>query len=265
MMGKWLEEHKPMLFRDLVSDYFDNRIFWKKLLETFQTSGQLPYPMLEHWVGSETRKGKLWNLKDQCHRLLRNNDLQRGSLLKYFFDWIIGSIFHQCMKLKEDVYLLEAYAPRYEKITGRLDLNSSIAQTVQEMEHRINTIRTSLKKELEEVASLFQAADRHLLRLFPQHAHNALLARFMIHDRNKIEQVYGKNSLDSILEAMYPAGRHEAYYMAGISYLEGGWYEEAAYLFQTGLAIAPGHEGLRKALAEARNREEQKNTRSTNE
>ncbi len=255
MVGKWLHERKTMLFRDLISEYLDNRIFFDEIMQTHHKTGRIQYSMMEHWVGSETHKGKLWTLKDRCHNLLRN-DKEKGSIMGYLFDWTIGSIFHQCIKLKEDVYQLEAYAPQYERLTNGEDPNSKIVETLHEMELRMNVINTSLKRELEEIASLFQAADGHLVRLLPHHSDNSLLVRFLIHNRNKLELVYGKDALDRILTDMYPSGLHEAYYMAGLSYLEGGWYKEAIYLFQTGLAMAPGHKGLRKGLADARISEE---------
>lgn len=257
MVDKWLDERKGMLFRDLVSEYFHNRLFYEDILEAFNKAAIVPYSMMEDWVGSETHKGKLWNLKDSCHRLLRS-EKERGSILEYLFDWTIGSIFHQCMKLKEDVYQLEAYTPKYESLTNDEDPEGKIAGILKEIEQRMNAIKLSLKGQLTEIASLFQTSDGHLLRLLSHNADNALLVRFLIQNRNKVERVYGKDSLDRILTAMYPAGHHEAYYMAGLSYLEGGWYEEAIYFFQTGLAMAPGHEGLRRALADARMREEQK-------
>ncbi|MBW2145544.1 MAG: hypothetical protein JRG73_00970 [Deltaproteobacteria bacterium] len=256
MVGKWLHERKTMLFRDLVSEYLDNRIFFDEIIQNHQKTGRVQYSMMEHWVGTESHKGKLWTLKDRCHYLLRN-DKEKGSILGYLFDWTIGSIFHQCIKLKEDVYQLEAYAPQYERLvdgeypTGKLD------QILREMEQRMNVISTSLKSELAEIASLFQTADAHLARLLPRHSDNSLLVRFLIHNRHTVERVYGKDALDRILIDMYPPGLHEAYYMAGLSYLDGGWYKEAMYLFQTGLTMAPGHEGLRKSLAEVRIREEQ--------
>jgi len=256
MIDKWLEERKTTLFRDLVSEYIENRLFFEEIFEIHNKTGRMHYAMIEHWVGSESCKGKLWALKDRCHRLLRSEKKQE-SILEYLFDWTIGSIFHQCMKLKEDVYQLDAYVPQYERLTNGENTNGNIAGIIKEMEHRMNAISTSLRGELEEVASLFKTADAHLLRFLPQYSDNSLLVRFLIQSRNKFERVFGTQSLDHILTAMYPAGRHEAYYMAGLSYLEGGWYKEAVYLFQTGLAMAPGHEGLRKALADARMSEEQ--------
>jgi hypothetical protein len=257
MMGKWLEERKTMLFRDLVSEYFENRLFFEDVFEAHNKTGRVQYSIMEHWVGSETHKGKLWTLKDSCHRLLRGEKKQE-SILEYLFDWTIGSIFHQCIKLKEDIYQLEAYAPQYERLTNDDDPNGKLAGILKEIEQRMKTISTSLNTEMGEVASLFQTADGHLLRLLTRYTGNSLLIRYLIQNRNKVERIYGKDSLESILTTMYPSGLHEAYYMAGMSYLEGGWYEEAVYLFQTGLAMAPGHEGLRRALAEARVREEQK-------
>jgi len=255
-MGKWLDERKNILFRDLVNEYFDNHLFFEDVLEVHNKTGHVPYSMMEHWVGSEAHKGKLWALKDRCHRLLRG-DKGQESILEYLFDWTIGSIFHQCIKLKEDVYQLEAYAPQHERLSNRDDPSGNLAGVLKEMEQRMQTVRASLISEMEQAVSLFRTADDHLLRILTRHTDNTLLIRFFIQNRNKVEHVYGKGSLDHILITMYPAGRHEAYYMAGMSYLEGGWYEEAIYFFQTGLAMAPGHDGLRKALAEARIREEQ--------
>ena len=60
--------------------------------------------------GTENSKGPLWRLKDSCHLVWPEGEAEQdasGSLV----DWLIGSIFHEAMKLKENIYLLNRYGP----------------------------------------------------------------------------------------------------------------------------------------------------------
>ena len=103
MSGRWLDERKTMLFRDLVSGYFENRLFFRDVLKTHKKTGRLRYSIIEHWVGTETRKGKLWIFKDRCHRLLRS-DKEWESILEYLYRIrphgpLLGQVLHDRFRL----------------------------------------------------------------------------------------------------------------------------------------------------------------------
>ena len=90
MKTQWLEQRKDIFVRNLVQDYLKN--YFDGVQAQYKKEGSLPYSMLDIWVGTETDKGPLWNLKEQSHRLYRKN---RSSISLYenLFDWVVGSIF----------------------------------------------------------------------------------------------------------------------------------------------------------------------------
>lgn len=66
---------------------------------------------LRQWtivLGTENNKGALWQLKDRCCQLWPREDRsQPASGVR--LDWLIGSLFHEAVKLKENLCLLNNY------------------------------------------------------------------------------------------------------------------------------------------------------------
>ncbi|MCI5122742.1 MAG: hypothetical protein D3908_16455, partial [Candidatus Electrothrix sp. AUS4] len=59
-------------------------------------------------IGEETDKGPLWTLRELCRRVWPEGEHEEdveGSLV----DWLMGSIFHEAIRLREDVHILNNY------------------------------------------------------------------------------------------------------------------------------------------------------------
>ena len=96
--NQWFKERKDLFFKDLVHNFLESRIFFNDLYRHYKKTDTIPFERMDFWVGSETKQGPLWNLKDNCHKLFRKTGL-KISLSEYLFDWTVGSIFHEAMKL----------------------------------------------------------------------------------------------------------------------------------------------------------------------
>ncbi len=59
-------------------------------------------------------KSSLFRLKQMCHDLFRNG--VEVSYKEKFYDITVGYIFHEAMKLRECIYQLEYYKPRYNML-----------------------------------------------------------------------------------------------------------------------------------------------------
>lgn len=250
MVRKWIRERKDILFRDLVDDYINVRLYFNEIEKQFENKGEIPFKKMNEWVGTETKKGLLWNLKDDCHLLLRDNS-ERTGIYEYLFDWIIGSIFHNCMKLKEDVYQQEAYKPEYGTISKEGDRDEEVKKILKEMKSIHENVQKLIPQEFEAIKRLFKRADRHLLYLLSSLADNGLLARYILENKGKIENALGKGAVQKILKSMYKNKPERVYYVAGLSYLEGGWFDKAIDTFSAGLKINPESEEMKKAIRTA--------------
>lgn len=62
-------------------------------------------------AGTEECNGRLWQLKDLCHRIWPQTG-QEHAMHGMLLDWTVGSLFHECLKLKETLYFLENHGAR---------------------------------------------------------------------------------------------------------------------------------------------------------
>ncbi|MFH1624180.1 MAG: tetratricopeptide repeat protein, partial [Pseudomonadota bacterium] len=209
--------------------------------------GRVKFQKMTSWVGTELKKGPLWDLKDLCHSLFRDRKSEIG-VCEMLFDWILGSIFHECMKLKEDIYQIEAYWPRYEEIQENEALPLDIREMINEYGFVIKKTEEDLKGEMERINYLFSKATFQLRNLLPNYSKNGLLIKFLIENPTIVDRVFGKNSLDQIFDSMYQRGYEDAYYVTGTDLLEGGWYEKAIEFFEKVLEINPSNAEARESL-----------------
>jgi tetratricopeptide (TPR) repeat protein len=237
MVNQWLEERKDLFFKNLVHSFLESKIFFDELYKHYKETSSTPFEKMDSWVGNEMKKGPLWILKDNSHNLFRKSE-SKISLSEYLFDWTLGSIFHEGVKLKEDVYQLEVYLPSYDKIDTSQDTDE-IKEILEEYFTVIDKATTNLDSEMESIHYLFLKASERLRELLVNHTHNGLLIRFILENKKLVEKPLGKNSTRDIISSLYPDHPEKAYYTAGKRCIEGGWFEQAAKHLKKALAINP--------------------------
>jgi len=220
MENSWLESRREFFLRNLVQDFFDAAIYFDRFCNEHMLTGLVAYSALDAWIGTELKKGPLWNLKDQCHRLFRNNE-QSSNLYEHLFDWCIGSIFHETIKLKEDAYQLETYRPLLELDVYRQD--KTFASIIDEYRTVIENARGSLDDELFRIRQLFEKALAHLKSIFPAYRNNMLLVCFLLDNgRLLAHKSFGRGYGKALLSAMFPDGLHSAYLSAAVHCIANG-------------------------------------------
>jgi len=221
----WLESRRDVFLRDLVQDFIEAKLYVDMLRAEHRTTATLPYNMLDAWIGSEIKKSALWNLKDQCHNLFRNSGT-KSNLYEHLFDWTIGSIFHEAIKLKEDSYQMETYKPLLEQ--GIYKQNAELSRIVGDYFEVIENARKNLAEELERINHLFSKALLHLVEILPLHRDNILLVRFLLDNTKKLsEKVFGKKTFNQIVHTMFPEGLASAYLCVAEKCIQSGWYRDA--------------------------------------
>ena len=249
MENRWFEERKDLFFRNLVHSFLESKIFFDDLYQYYKNNDTIVFERMDFWVGSEIKKGPLWNLKDNCHNIFRNSE-SKINLSEYLFDWTLGSIFHEGMKLKEDVYQLEVYLPSYNKIDTSKG-PEEIEEVLEEYFTVIDKATRNLDAEMESIKHLFLKAVERLKELLTNHSHNGLLVRFLLENKKLVEKALGRNSLKEIISSLYPDQPERAYSTAGKSCFNGGWFKEAKAYFKKALAMNPNCKDTKQHLKEA--------------
>lgn len=249
MKNSWIATRKDIFIREMFRDFLDARLYFNNIRDEFENSSSMPYHMLDTWVGSETRKGALWNLKDQSHRLFRTGK-SKSNLYEHLFDWTIGSIFHESMKLKEDAYQIESYKPLLELEIAGHNENKELSKIITEYFSLIEKARKNLRDEIKRIEDLFGRAIFHLRIMFPLYGSNIQLLRLVLDNRQSIETVFGKESFDQILCSMFPDGCTKAYIAAAEYCIKNGWYGDAQTYLKQILPADKHHERSCELLKE---------------
>ena len=245
MKKYWIEQRKDIFVRNMVQDFFSAKSYFDGMKTHLRKKAVLPYSMLESWIGTETDKGPLWKLKEQSHRLYRNNSASI-SLYENLFDWVVGSVFHEAMKLKEDTYQIESYKPLLEMALKDDSTRDDISRIVQEYYAIIDRANISLKEEIISIDELFEKGLLHLRLLIITYKNNALLLRFLIDNKKITETMLGHGSLHEVLLEMFPAGVHEAYILMSESCMQNGWYNQAQKYLKTAMRTGAAQKGLKE-------------------
>jgi tetratricopeptide (TPR) repeat protein len=209
MRNLWLKSRKDIFIRDLVRDFHEAKVFFDTLNARRHTVSTIPYNQVDTWIGTEIKKGSLWNLRDLCHRLFRSTG-KNNNLFEHLFDWTIGSIFYEAIKLKEDAYQLESYKPLLEQeaVKG----NKALSKIIDEYFSVIERSQENLNIELDRINELFQKAIFHLKEILPLYKDNVLLIRLLLDNQKKLsDHIFGKESCMQLLSRMFPDGLHHAY------------------------------------------------------
>jgi len=222
------------------------KLFFDRLYDTYKQSGRLSFQELEIWIGTESNKGSLWYLKDNSHLLFRNDSSQLF-LCERVFDWTLGSIFHESMKLKEDIYILEVYQKEGRLFTegAHISKNADTQGLLEEYQIMITRAQESAHAEMDNIGYLFARGMEQLQKLIARFKEDGLLIRFLVENEDLYEAVYGLGSFRRLCESMYDRGLEDAYLQAGRNYRKGGWYEEGLLILEKALALNPDNEDLR--------------------
>jgi hypothetical protein len=189
----------------------------------------LSFGTMEEFV-DDRGKSSLYRLKEMCHELFRNVD--EATYREKFYDITVGYIFHEAMKLRENVYQLEYYKPQYETLVNSDELTALEKKIIHEFDLLIRKAEKRLKEGLKEVRVLLKDLVVQLKDLLKLYRNNYLLPRFILENEKPLVKIYGKKGFAELLNDMYAYGRSTLIYKAAQSYLESEYYGSARLLFQ---------------------------------
>lgn len=207
------------------------------------TSGPMHIELLRQFtvtVGTENDKGPLWQLKDLCHQVWPRKD-QNQSLQGIIFDWLIGSLFHECVKLKENLYLLSHYGGK-EALLAPLSHSFKGAPSPSFGEDPLEKTRVlmgqgmgEIARQMERVGFLFGQVSYLLRRIVPDLIENRLVIRLLAEQERLIRDLWGE-SLEELLAAACNGSEASGLCAAAEAYFRGQWYRQSLGLYKRALA-----------------------------
>jgi len=222
-----LEKKQVDLIRESICVYMKCAEYRALLREN-----RLDFANIEEFV-DDKGKSCLYRLKEMCHELFRNSD--QASYKEKLYDITVGYIFHEAMKLRENLYQLEFYGPDRDKVPFQLtDLEKKI---VREIEALTNKSRKKLNEGVKEVKILVIELAGQLRDLIQLYKDNYLLPRFIFENEKSFVSIYGRKGFAKLLSYLYGDGRETLMFKAAKSYLDSEYYETARSIFRKISAI----------------------------
>jgi len=224
---------------DVIRAFFLAKVEFDDLLAGYRRDNTMDFPRLHRFL----EKG-MFELKEECHFLFRSpdrnttDDIQPQDL----FDVLIGSIFHELMKIKECAYQIQQYGPMYRKMRAAkrgTKLTVREASFLDACNKINNRAARSMRSDIDSAEELFRDACEHLEHMLPDLHTNRPLARMLIENRELVEKAMGADAVERLLAGMFSGQLDEAYLAAAHEYLDGGWYAPAQKAAEKALQINP--------------------------
>lgn len=231
---------------EIVRGLLLSEVAFREIYKKFK-GGRLHFTDIEAWV-DDKGKSLLYNLKEQCHSLYRYREKMSLHKNQWVLDLVIGSIFHEAMKLRENIYQMEIYQPRYLQYKSKVGRTSYERDYLQQFERIILRAKQGVAEGMEETRSLFQDALAQLIDLFKESGRNTFLVRFLLENQKLLQKVYGSKKTKEIFNLMFNKGILDAYELAARSYLESEHYDLSSHYFLKASRMAPHHPDLQFLL-----------------
>jgi len=213
------------------------------------STGSIPFAEVDSFV-----ENQLFELKEECHWLYRRQERAEAAEAStaVLFDILVGSIFHQSMKVKENAYQVERYAPKYAALRKSFQVVEAPKQVetfLREGERIIARSRRMLQQEFAYAVELFNEAAIVLRHVIVENRDNPLLVRTLIENQELLEAVYGPRSLERLLGEMYDGHPAGGYVAAAGSFFEGGWLDRARELCKRARKLDPRNKQAAQLLS----------------
>jgi len=171
----------------------------------------------------------LFRLKEICHELFRNSD--EAHYKEKLYDITIGYVFHEAMKIRENLYLIEYYRPFSDNKVSD-SLTEMEKKIVREIEILTKRAEIRLKEGIKEVKILIFEIIKQLRSLIKLYKNNYLLSRFIFENEKTFISIYGRRDFEKLLNGLYEDGREALIFNTAKSYLRSHFFDIARLLFR---------------------------------
>ena len=231
-----MEREKQNKICDLVIGFYRVKKKFGEEFGRYEKSGKFNFSLLD-----ELEKD-LYRLKNRIHAVFRYGEEETLDR-EHLFDLIIGSIFHEALHLKEYIYTLDSYEPRYKLLDQkerRVRIDSHQDDFIKYSREILMEAKENLPKKAIEVRNLFEDALSLLEGILRKYRGSKRLIRVLYLERELLSSIYGKDGLENAYRIMYKGGPMEGYFRVGASFLKNGFYELAVKTFEEALNASSG-------------------------
>lgn len=227
-------EKKNWIILEIVRDYLYSYIHFQSIYNQYKAQ-TLNFDDVEKFVTDKDPTLPLFNLKESCHILFRYQGEEECSDEEKLLDLAVGSIFHEAMKIRENLYLLEIYKPRYLQIQNSQESSDYKSNLLQEFTKIALRTEKRLAESILETKRLLHDTLKQLAHLLPRYKDNQVLMRFVLRNKELLQRAFGKRKGLQVIADMYSGGLGEAYDVEGRGYLTSEHYDLAAEFFNRAL------------------------------
>lgn len=231
---------------EMVRSFLLSEVAFQEIFKKYKES-DLRFSDIGNWV-DDKGQSLLYDLKEQCHSLFRNMGKEPGHKNEWLLDLAIGSIFHEAMKLRENIYQMEVYRPKYLQYKLKVGKSAYEKDYLQQFERIISKAEQGVAEGMEETRSLFRDAMAQLVDFFKENSKNPFLVRFLLEHQTLLQRVYGSKRMREIFDLIFDKGLLDAYNLAGRSYLQSGHYDLSSLYFSKALKMDTHHRDLQFLL-----------------
>lgn len=216
--------HSRAAVVDIARDFLAVHRELRRIAE-HEATGSLRFGEVRSFVGDDERS-VLFRLKERCHALFRS-DASQGNLeigASALFDLAVGSLFHEAMKLRENLYQAAVYAPKVAALraTGVADEGGLL----REFDKLVAEARSRLAESVAEARVLLAQTTAQFRVLLRSQAANGLLARFVVENSAALAEAFACSE-DAALADLHGSAA-AAWRRAASSYLDSGFFAEAS-------------------------------------
>ena len=237
-------DKKNWIILEIVRDYLYSHIRFQSIYKKYKAH-TLSFDDVEEFVTDKDPTVPLFNLKESCHMLFRYQGEEHCSDEEKLLDLAIGSIFHEAMKLRENLYQLKVYKPRYLQIQDSQQTSDYERNLLQEFMKIGAKTEKRLAESMTETKRLFRDTLEQLAHLLPRYKDNAVLIKFLLRNKDLLQQAFGRRRGLKIIADMFSGGLGEAYDVEGRSYLASEHYDLAAQFFSQAQKYRAQDQGLK--------------------
>ncbi len=232
---------------DIVRDFLAADQLMRSLFARHRRN-ELRFEEVAELVG-DGESSVLYRLKEHCHALFRPRDgasdvrMRREAL----FDLAVGSLFHEAMKFRENLYQQTVYGPKVRALRSSAGPDSD--ELFREFEKILSAASVRLDEAVLETEALLHQTREQLRVLLVAHRENGLVTRYLVENASLASEVF-LMPFDRLLAEIH-GDAAEGYALAARSYLASGYFAEGHRALDEAMGRAGERPDLRRLAAYA--------------
>lgn len=249
MSATWATEYAANFKRDIFRDFCLSVSELEKQFQRYEKTRCLSFPSLSALLGETSNKGLLWSLKDTAHHFFKQEGHEQSIASR--LEWIIGYLFHECLKITETAYQIQHYAP---SLAGLQHKESEVTQAKMVTEKLDQSLTVLLRRtagalhgQIAYARELIDLACSLFCHFLQGEGKNPALARLFFEQEERIQSVFRKRYPDLITaiygeclqEGDYRSAAAKAALTAAHSLWEHGQAAHALSAVQKALSFTP--------------------------